>query len=56
MNWRAHQASPGSWSVTSPGGDRTIDGLPSQAAAIDLARSMAGITIMLAHLQVGAAA
>jgi hypothetical protein len=51
MNWRVRQSQPGVWSVTSPLGDRTFDGLPSQAAAIDLARSMAGITIMLAGLQ-----
>jgi hypothetical protein len=50
VNWRVHSAQPSAWNVTSPGARRTWTGAPSQAAAFNLACSLARIDTMLARI------
>lgn len=49
MSWRVHSPRRSVWSVESSGG-RAWTGAPSQRAAFNLARSLAGIDAMLATI------
>lgn len=50
MNWNVYSPQRSSWSVAAPRGGREWSGAPSQRTAYGLARSLAGIDVMLARI------